>query len=171
MSDSERQAWERDALCSMYGDAIVCTDTGVRVTVRGVVLVHVSLPRDYPSASRPSFHLTAAGPLPRHVLEDVQRCVAARLAEEPLGAECVMQLVQGVEVELDAVCAPPVPRCPPCSNMYAPLLKDDEMVAMKADPEMGRRVIQSYRLMLDFCGLVLLNEATGASLRSAMGCE
>lgn len=46
--------------------------------------------------------------------------------------------------------------------MFAPALKNADVVAMKADVEIGRRLIDAYRLILEFCGMVLVNEATGA---------
>ena len=50
---------------------------------------------------------------------------------------------------------------PRCSNMYAPNLKDDDVLAIKQSPKMGERLIESYELILDFYGMRLLNKATG----------
>jgi hypothetical protein len=46
-------------------------------------------------------------------------------------------------------------------NFQAQPLQRHEREVMKADPEVVKRVIASYRLMLDFYGMQLLSEETG----------
>jgi hypothetical protein len=43
----------------------------------------------------------------------------------------------------------------------SPRLTDDDIKSMKADTTIGRRLIQSYKLMLDFYGMKLVDARTG----------
>ena len=52
------------------------------------------------------------------------------------------------------------------SNADAPVLLDDDVAAMKASVDVGRNLILSYKMMLDFYGMVLLDVETGAVGRS-----
>jgi len=51
-------------------------------------------------------------------------------------------------------------------NMLSQVLQPHEIEGIKADPQCRKRVIRSYGLMLDFYGMQLSNEETGALTRS-----
>lgn len=59
-----------------------------------------------------------------------------------------------------------VKRTPIGMNYQAQPLQPHEIQKMKADPTVVRRVIKSYRLMLDFYGMELLSSETGLLKRS-----
>ena len=46
--------------------------------------------------------------------------------------------------------------------MLAPKLTDVDIATMKADVAIDKRLIRAYRLILDFYGMNLVNEMTGA---------
>lgn len=52
-------------------------------------------------------------------------------------------------------------------NYQSQPLQPHEIEAMKADSEVIKRVVTSYKLMLDFYGMQLLSEVTGLVGRSA----
>ena len=52
-------------------------------------------------------------------------------------------------------------------NPDAPGLSDADVVAMQGDVKVSVLLIKSYRMMLDFYGMILVNERTGDVTRSA----
>ena len=57
-----------------------------------------------------------------------------------------------------------------CSNMLAPKLTDADIATMKADVAIGKRLIRAYRLILDFYGMNLVDEMTGAVIVCDCSC-